>query len=368
MENFNLIFVSQLEQHYPLFIQMAETAHEMIMLLDNERKLVYFNKRFEEFACGHHLPAELGIRPGDAFKCVNAMMGDAVCGQTSLCRYCGASKAIETAYISSDDRAVEECRIVSEDGNAYDLKVSTNSINMFGAEYILYCVQDVSAEIRKASLEKIFFHDINNIVGGLSLIVDTLQMYFHEHDFDMAAELIPLLTSSTTSLNNEIKSNLILTLAEKDELVVNCRDVNIRRMLTETAEFFRNTVNKQIEFITNMDGECTNFNTDENLVKRILTNMVKNAAEASDDGDIVYIGCRLDCNKLIFFVKNPAVMSDEAKGSIFKRSFTTKGFGRGLGTYSMRLLTERYLKGKVWFTSDKGTGTIFYAEIPSSAS
>lgn len=30
---------------------------------------------------------------------------------------------------------------------------------------------------------------------------------------------------------------------------------------------------------------------------------------------------------------------------IFQRSFSTKGKGRGLGTYSIKLLTERYLKG-----------------------
>lgn len=30
---------------------------------------------------------------------------------------------------------------------------------------------------------------------------------------------------------------------------------------------------------------------------------------------------------------------------IFNRSFSTKGKGRGTGTYSMKLLTKRYLKG-----------------------
>jgi signal transduction histidine kinase len=48
---------------------------------------------------------------------------------------------------------------------------------------------------------------------------------------------------------------------------------------------------------------------------------------------------------------------------VFQRSFSTKGTGRGLGTYSIKLLTERYLGGRVWFESAEGHGTTFHAEF-----
>jgi signal transduction histidine kinase len=44
---------------------------------------------------------------------------------------------------------------------------------------------------------------------------------------------------------------------------------------------------------------------------------------------------------------------------IFQRFFSTKGPGRGLGTYSMKLFGERYLKGKVDFSSQAPQGTTF---------
>ncbi len=49
---------------------------------------------------------------------------------------------------------------------------------------------------------------------------------------------------------------------------------------------------------------------------------------------------------------------------MFQRSFTTKGEGRGLGTYSMKLLSERYLNGRVEFTSSPEHGTTFTAVYP----
>ena len=49
---------------------------------------------------------------------------------------------------------------------------------------------------------------------------------------------------------------------------------------------------------------------------------------------------------------------------IFQRSFSTKGAGRGLGTYSVKLLSERYLKGAVGFRSTHAEGTRFFARYP----
>jgi signal transduction histidine kinase len=49
---------------------------------------------------------------------------------------------------------------------------------------------------------------------------------------------------------------------------------------------------------------------------------------------------------------------------VFHRSFTTKGKGHGLGTYSMRMLTERYLDGEITFSSQPGEGTIFRVRYP----
>jgi signal transduction histidine kinase len=59
-------------------------------------------------------------------------------------------------------------------------------------------------------------------------------------------------------------------------------------------------------------------------------------------------------------------MAPEVQARIFQRSFSTKAQrGRGLGTYSMKLLGERYLGGAVSFVSAAGTGTVFSVTLPS---
>ncbi len=65
-----------------------------------------------------------------------------------------------------------------------------------------------------------------------------------------------------------------------------------------------------------------------------------------------------------FWVHNDGVMPRDVQLQVFQRSFSTKGPGRGLGTYSIKLLTERYLHGRASFTSTPETGTTFSVTYP----
>jgi signal transduction histidine kinase len=92
--------------------------------------------------------------------------------------------------------------------------------------------------------------------------------------------------------------------------------------------------------------------------------MLKNALEASAKGDVITLSAKKLDNQIEFSVHNPSYMPRDVQLQVFKRSFSTKGASRGLGTYSMRLLSERYLKGAVSFTSFEEGGTTFTGRYP----
>jgi signal transduction histidine kinase len=90
-----------------------------------------------------------------------------------------------------------------------------------------------------------------------------------------------------------------------------------------------------------------------------VINLLKNSLEATPQEGIVTAGCDAFDDKIRFWVRNESVMPQEVQMRIFQRSFSTKGKGRGLGTYSIRLMTENYLNGKVSFVSNETEGTVF---------
>ena len=103
---------------------------------------------------------------------------------------------------------------------------------------------------------------------------------------------------------------------------------------------------------------------DKRLLHRVLGNMIKNALEASSKGETVTIGTTHTDHSVEFRVHNASVMPLEVQLQIFQRSFSTKGQGRGLGTYSIKLLGETYLGGTVAFTSSDKEGTVFTLRLP----
>lgn len=115
------------------------------------------------------------------------------------------------------------------------------------------------------------------------------------------------------------------------------------------------------------------FESDRMLLRRVLINLLKNALEASNPGGKVDIGVESLSEMLRFWVKNDTIIPENVKTQIFQRSFSTKGQDRGIGTYSIKLLTENYLKGKVSFVSNESERTVFSvvlykifpAEIPA---
>jgi len=93
--------------------------------------------------------------------------------------------------------------------------------------------------------------------------------------------------------------------------------------------------------------------------------MIKNALEATQEGGVVTIDCESGGDRVLFQVHNDSAMPEKVQLQIFKRFFSTKNEpGHGIGTYSMKLLGERYLGGEVFFRSDEASGTTFTLCIP----
>jgi signal transduction histidine kinase len=174
-----------------------------------------------------------------------------------------------------------------------------------------------------------------------------------------------MLSEGLDRLLDEISSQKDLLAAESHELACHPSWLSALDVTRAVARIHAgHPVARGREVVANEDGGEIALLTDPAILGRALGNMVKNALEASPEGSVVSIGYMLDPMGVRFFVHNPGVMPRRIQLKVFSRSFSTKGEGRGLGTYSIKLLTERYLKGEVGFSSTEEDGTTFYIRLP----
>jgi hypothetical protein len=305
----------------------------------------------------------LGQRPGEVLHCINANREIGGCGTSINCSVCGAVNCILESQ-KTNQTIVKECRIISkkEGFQAYDFRVTTSPFHWNDDTFYMFSLIDISSEKRHKALEKIFFHDIMNKTGSLFGFIDLLK---NENDIDKIKELIEFLDIINKDLTEEIRSQRDLSAAESGDLQVKIETNNSIDMINASAiQLKHHEVTKDKTIAVDLKSDSVFFNTDGEMLRRILINMLKNALEAVPVGGIVTIGCNKEKKVIIFWVHNNAFIPEKDQLQIFQRSFSTKGINRGLGTYSMKLLGESYLNGHVGFQSSEKEGTKFYIRLP----
>jgi CheY-like chemotaxis protein/signal transduction histidine kinase len=340
--------------------QLMETVPHFFWILDHNRQVVLANSVSLKVLGLTKMEMLHGLRPGEAVGCRNAAQSPHGCGTATGCATCGALKAIASAQEGAADN--QECRILQQTGgDALDLRVWTHPLSLGDGSCIVFQAQDIAHEKRREALERTFFHDLLNVAGGLRNGLGMLG----DMDTEEQAEVLPMLATASQALLDEIEAQKDLLGIESGTYDATLASFQSLAVLQSVVECYRHhPVAKGRHLVVEKDSSELALTSDRRLMTRVLGNMVKNALEACADGDEVTLGCRAEGDGVVFWVHNPQHMPEAVQLQIFQRSYSTKGRGRGLGTFGMRLLTERYLQGSVAFTSTAASGTTFTAHYP----
>jgi nitrogen-specific signal transduction histidine kinase len=346
------------------FEEILNLIPNMAMIVNEERQAVFLNQAFIKSFGIKNIENAMGSRPGEIIKCIHSQDFIHGCGTSQACRYCGAVYAVLQS-LKTKKKISNEARITSNiDGKliSFDLNITAQPISLKGKKFVMVFFSDISNQKRQDLLETTFLHDLLNM---LTVVIGFIEIFPREGLNAQQNQYFTKIKNYVQILIQEFLAQRDLIAAEKSELTIDLKNQNSLKILEETIELikYQNVADKKkIELDDN--SASLMIQTDVRLLTRILLNLLKNALEASNSGESVKIGCNFSNETISFWVKNSVVMTEDVKSQIFQRSFSTKGPGRGVGTYSVKLLTERYLGGKVDFQSSKEEGTVFYVHLP----
>ncbi|MFW5820066.1 MAG: sensor histidine kinase [Bacteroidota bacterium] len=336
----------------------------IFLIINEERQIIYSNKILVKNLGYEKLESVLGLRPGEMFRCIHSQKEKGGCGTNENCRYCGAVNSILESK-KRKETVTKECRLSLAMGSevmAANYEMASTPFFWEGESFYIVAMKDISDKKRREQLERVFFHDLINKAGSLSGLVELIK---DKETNNKSRRLLDYVDRGMKELLNDIIYQRHIQQAEKGKLKIKPVKLKPLNILNNIHEDFKSTLErekKNIEIDRKTDD--IDITSDKVLLNRVLTNLVKNALEACLEGDVVKMKFSSIGQKCSFTVSNPSVMSEEVKSQIFQRSFSTKGSGRGIGTYSIKLFTESYLKGKVSFVSDVKTGTNFRIDLP----
>ena len=332
-------------------------------IINQNRQIVYANNDFLQMLGLASLEPVLGKRPGEVISCVHSAKKSGGCGTSNACSCCGAVHAILESQ-KTGRKSTKETRITTYvDGKlkSLDLNVTSSPVTLSGQNFYAFMLQDISAEKRRSALERIFFHDMLNSAGGLYGLLSLLKDGT-AHDSDR--ELINLSEEASRDIIEEIVLQKQVRSAEIGDLNIKIESVNSIEILNSSiGKICSHEAGKNKHIVLSENIKILDFETDRGLLQRVIINLLKNALEATPEQGKVLVGVENLDTRLRFWVRNDGVLPRDVQMQLFQRSFSTKGLGRGIGTYCVRLLTENYLGGKVSFISNERDGTVFNIEL-----
>lgn len=345
----------------PVMSGLLHAISGLLAVLDENRQIVALNDSFMKMLGVDDPSAALGFRPGEVLNCEHAEEEPAGCGTTPYCASCGAAIAIVSSL--GQDKPVERCCALTANRGGHQLDmallVRSQPITLSGKRFLLLFLQDISKQQQRAALERMFFHDFNNIMG---MLMGNCELLLEEGPSKYARDI----HKAALRLHKQVC--IQRTLANQGTLNYQAlwHKTTAGEILEELKAFFANhPVSRGRHLAVSSVVWDMPITTDISLMLRVLCNMVINAFEATDSGGTVRVWAEHQDEKLSFCVWNEQAIPPDTARRVFQRNYSTKQQdGRGIGTYSMKLFGETILGGQVGFTTSPKAGTTFRFDHP----
>ncbi|UCE60714.1 MAG: HAMP domain-containing histidine kinase [Phycisphaerales bacterium] len=348
----------------PLVTATLEVLAARVAVLNQNRQVLAVNHAFL-LALGTDDPANvLGLRPGEVLHCTHATDHPSGCGTGKACATCGAAIVIVATQETGGPQERKCVLTTQQNGSKVDhiFVVRCSPFQEEGESLLLISMQDISAEQRHLALERAFLHDLSNMITVFAASTESLI----ETQSLAGPELLAQAHEAANTLIQEVNVQRLLCTDNAEAFRLGADEVHPTDILNRIQAVFTGhraaTGQSLVVERPQMDSP---FRTAAGLLMRVLSNMTLNAFEAGDAGDQVRVGAEATAENVTFYVWNRQTIPQSVSSRVFQRYFSTKtGVGRGVGTFSMKLLGETLLKGQVSLATSEASGTTFRITLP----
>lgn len=203
-------------------------------------------------------------------------------------------------------------------------------------------------------------HEIKNPLTPMRLTVQSFERRFDPEDpevHDKIKEYSKTLIQQIDTMSSIASafSNFADMPAQQSEIL------NVPNIVKLSVDIFNE---RYIHFASDEEKILANF--DRTQLIRVVTNLVKNAVQATttvNDPNIIVAVKELHTEVEITVTDNGVGITKENEAKIFEPKFTTKSSGMGLGLAMVKNIMETY-NGSITFTSEEGKGTVFKVIFP----
>ncbi|PKO12049.1 MAG: hypothetical protein CVU39_26265 [Chloroflexi bacterium HGW-Chloroflexi-10] len=239
-------------------------------------------------------------------------------------------------------------------------------------EVLQWIIRDISERKALDSLREdlmaMIYHDLRSPLANIISSLDILNSLLPDQN-DQVRPVFQIAVRSTDRMQRLINSLLDIKRLEAGQPIANMKAIRIDEMIHEASETVDPTAqSKRQAILIDVPSDLPEMMGDENMLKRVLINLLENAIKFSPLDGNIQIGARIDDAMFSIWVADSGPgIPNEARDRIFNK-FTRlqakqfpKGIGLGLAFCKLAVTAHN---GKIWVDSEAGSGSRFNILLP----
>ncbi len=233
--------------------------------------------------------------------------------------------------------------------------------------------EQVELETMREDLTAMLFHDLQSPLGN---VISSLELLAYEIPPEFANSplhaMLDIARRSSRRLETLIHSLLDINRLEAGQPITEQVRVDIDNLVNEVYEIeMPNFEQRRVQFVNRLPANLPNVFVEEDMIRRVLVNLVNNALKYSSEGQCILVTGQLQLEHARLLVS----VSDQGSGipvqfreTIFEKfervtSKDSNAKGLGLGLAFCRLAVEAH-NGRIWVDDAPIAGARFNFTLP----
>jgi len=221
----------------------------------------------------------------------------------------------------------------------------------------------------RENLTSMIYHDLRSPLGNIVASLDVLNGTIGAAE--PAHSMLNVAVHSTNRIQRLVDSLLDINRLESGQTI-------LTSALAKPGEIIKNAVidvtltaqARHLTILTEIQNGLPQIRVDENMIQRVLINLLENAIKYSKANANIEIGARKDSGSVLFWVQDHGngIPASEHK-RIFEKFARVKTLDRnpagfGIGLAFCRIAVQAH-NGKIWVESEEGKGSRFIITLPA---
>ncbi len=342
------------------YATLFEDSVDPILLTDLNGKIIEANKRSFEF---------LGYT---RHELINSQINALHPKKTTLPK---------AATIKEGKVTLFQSQLITKDGQLQPVEIYITKVQHSSEQSLQWIHHDISKQVEleqmRDDLTAMLFHDLQSPLGN---VIASLELLSYEipptAEGTPLFEMLDIAQRSSLRLQTLIRSLLDINQLEAGHPVNEQTSISIQKLIDEVYESERpGFEQRRVQFMQEIPPDLPKIYVEEDMIKRVMINLVSNALKYSSGEDTIQIHVQLthqeDQEMVLLIVNDEGIgIPDEFKQSIFEKFARIdrgdpNSKGLGLGLAFCRLAIEAH-GGKIWVEDAPGGGASFRVTLPIS--